>query len=358
MIYDAKRMTDDGKKEGAPWWVYAVIIGFTLFMIGAGMAPHFYPHYFGATAENISDVALSQTPKGLARALPCTETHRTEVETKFRHTVTSFEKATFDWRESPDQVSGISLHAEREHEESKNKKEGSSGPRPLAGKLDDVLPGVNDSGKREWGFVRFDADKTGDLSFEVKGAGDNHQPNPLFARQVEAARQILVEVAFDIPHTVSKQELADTLGTGYPIAVLATVDPAAPPAETLRALNAKLAAALVDNDRIRVPIEHTVVSEATLRWTPFRRKGFELSFRATRKFLDHRAAFITCLEEKTGSPALHDGTIAVIRFGAITGPGIQINVNDAKVETFTYDAGANTATFSALIGAMDACSVK
>jgi len=92
-------------------------------------------------------------------------------------------------------------------------------------------------------------------------------PNPLFATQVEAARQVLVAVAFDIPPTVSKQELADTLGAGYPLAVIATVDPLAPQQSTVSALSAKLPAALVERDGIRVPIDHTVVTEAMLRWT-------------------------------------------------------------------------------------------
>ncbi len=320
------------------------------------MVPRIYKH--GATAEDLASVALDQTPKALARALPAADARRDEVNVELRHGVTSFEKATFRWNDSADHVSRISLHAAREEEEPHKKKEGSSAPRNLAGKLDDVLPGVTETGKREWGLVRFDASTNGDLSFEVNGSAANHQPNRLFARQVEAARQILVEVAFDVPHTVSKQELADTLGTGYPIKELAAINPAAPQADTVRALTSKLAAAIEEPEGVSVPIDHVVVSSARLRWSAFRSRQFELSFRPRRSFKDHRAAFIACLESHTGAPALHDGPIAVVRFGAqpLVQRGIQINVTEDTVKTFTYDAGADVPTFSALIGAMDACN--
>jgi hypothetical protein len=291
--------------------------------------------------------------------LPAANERRTEVKVELRRGVTSFENATFSWNESPDHVSRIALHAAREEDPSSHKKEGSNGPRNLAGKLDDVLPGVTDAGKREWGPVRFDASSDGDLRFEVKSSLGDHQPNPLFARQVEAARQILVEVAFDVPPTASKQELADTLGTGYPIKELASVDPSAPRVDTVRALTSKLAAAVEDDEGVRVPIEHAVVSSARLRWSPFRsRSHFELSFRPRRSFKDRRAAFIACLEGHTGTPALHDGPIAVVRFGSepLVRQGIQINVTEDTVETFTYDAGASVPTYSALIAAMDACN--
>jgi len=143
-------VTDEAKKASTPWWVFASLVAFVLFAVAGEMGKHFYPHYYGPTAEDIANVALNQTPKGVARALPCTDLHRVNVTTELRHSVVGFESAAFFWRESPDQVSGISLHAE-EHEESKNKKEGSSAPRALAGKLDELLPGVKDDGEREWG---------------------------------------------------------------------------------------------------------------------------------------------------------------------------------------------------------------
>jgi hypothetical protein len=278
------------------------------------------------------------------------------VKVDLRHGL-SFEDATFSWNESPDHVSSIALHAVRE-EERAQKKAGANAPRTLAAKLDDVLPGVSDDGRREWGAVDFHASTDGDLSFAVKGSAADHQLNRLFARQVEAARQILVEVAFDIPHTVSKQELADTLGTGYPIKELASIDPTAPEADVVRALTSKLAAAIEDNQGVRVPIDHVVVSSATLRWEPFR-SHLQLSFHPRRSFKDRRDAFIACLEAQRGAPALHDGPIAVIRFATgnpLVIKGMQINVTADSVETFTYDAGPDVATYSAIIGAMDACN--
>ncbi len=341
---------------------FVAVVGLAVLLLAGALAigelPRLYRQHYAATPEDLARVALDTTPKGLAGTLHAAKEQRTEVKVELRPGITSFENATFRWDESPDHVSRISLHAVREEDEPHGKKEGTNAPRNLAGKLDDVLPGVSKEGHREWGPVRFDASSDGDLSFDVKSSLNDHQPNPLFARQVEAARQILVEVAFDVPHTVSKQELADTLGTGYPIKELASIDPRAPQADSVRALTSKLAAAIEDSEGVLVPIEHVVVSAAHLRWSPFR-SHFELSFRPRRSFKDHRAAFITCLEGHTGTPALHDGPIAVVRFAPgdpLVVQGIQINVTADTVETFTYDAGASIPTYSALIAAMDACN--
>ncbi len=346
------------EKNGPPFWVVAVGSCLVLAAVLAiAQLPRIWREHHGATPENLASVALDQTPKGLARSLPAAEEERTEVKVDLRQGLTSFESATFYWNESPDHVSRISLHAE--HDEERAQKKAGAGPsRSLAAKLDDVLPGVNDDGKREWGAVELDASSSGDLSFSVKGTGADHQPNPLFARQVEAARQILVEVAFDIPHTVSKQELADTLGTGYPIKELASIDPTAPRADVVRGLTSRLAAAIADNEGVRVPIDHVVVSSATLRWEPFR-SHLQLSFHPRRSFKDRRAAFIACLEAYRGAPALHDGAIAVVRFASgnpLVIRGMQLNVTADSVETFTYDAGPDVPTYAALIGAMDACN--
>ena len=338
----------------------AIALGVVLFLAATLVAivevPRIYKEHHDATPENLANVALDQTPKGLARSLPATDERRKEVQVDLRRGA-AFEKATFSWDESPDHVSGISLHAAREAERPQ-KKAGANVSRSLAAKLDDVLPGVTKEGRREWGAVEFTASSSGDLAFEVKGSAANNQPNRLFARQVEAARQILLEVAFDVPHTVSKQELADTLGTGYPIKELASIDPAASQADTVRALTSKLAAAIEDSDGAHVPIDHVVVSSAILRWTPFR-SHFELSFHPRSSFKDRRAAFIACLESQAGAPALHDGAIAVVRLvpgDPLVRKGIQINVTADTVETFTYDAGADVPTYSALIAAMDACN--
>ena len=345
------------KKDGPSFGVMAVGACFVVVAVLAiAEVPRIYREHHAATPASLASVALDQTPKRLARSLPAADERRTEVEVELRHG-TAFEKATFHWNESPDHVSGITLEAVRE-EERPQKKAGANATRSLAAKLDDALPGVNDGGRREWGVVAFEASNDGGLSFSVKGTAANNQPNPLFARQVEAARQILLEVAFDVPHTVSKQELADTLGTGYSVKELASVDLAAPQATTVNALTSRRAAAIEDSQGVLVPIDHVVVSSAWLRWTGFRSQ-FELSFRPRRSFKDRRDAFIACLEAQTGSPALHDGPIAVVRFAKgdpLAVKGIQINVTETTVETFTYDHGADAPTYSALIGAMDACN--
>jgi hypothetical protein len=350
-------MTEE--KKGPPTAVIAVGILVVLgVLVAAPEVFRIYKLHHAATPENIASVALDQTPKSLARSLPASNDERTDVKVLLRPGV-AFTSATFSWNESPDHVSKISLRAMQE-EERAQKKSGANVSRSLGPKLDDALPGVDDRGEREWGAVTFKASPDGDLSFEVKGTAAENQPNQMFARQVEAARQILVEVAFDVPPTLPKQELADTLGTGYSIKELASVDPAAPQADTVRALTSKLAAAIEDSDGVRVPLDHALVSSARLRWSPFRaRAHFELSFHPRRSFKDRRAAFVACLEARTGAPALRDGPISVVRFAPgdpLVIKGIQMNVTADTIEGFTYDAGADVPTYSALIGAMDACN--
>ncbi|HEY2369839.1 MAG TPA: hypothetical protein VGH87_25745, partial [Polyangiaceae bacterium] len=140
-------------------------------IVAIAEVPRIYKEHHAATPENLASVALDQTPKGLARSLPYSKERRTEVEVELRHG-TPFEKATFDWSESPDHVSKIWLEA-ASREERAQKKAGAAS-RSLAAKLDDVLAGVDDSGHREWGAVDFEASPRGDLHFEVKSTAANN----------------------------------------------------------------------------------------------------------------------------------------------------------------------------------------
>ncbi len=67
------------------------------------------------------------------------------------------------------------------------------------------------SGKWKWDTVSFDVHKRdGDIGFHVDGL-----QNSRFDRQLEAARQVVLEAAFGIPPRVSDRDLAELLGTGY-----------------------------------------------------------------------------------------------------------------------------------------------
>jgi hypothetical protein len=67
---------------------------------------------------------------------------------------------------------------------------------------------VTDKFAWEWGSVKFDLGNN-QLAFHVRRKG-----NSIAARQVDAARQVLVEAAFGVRVRASDQELAEVLGAG------------------------------------------------------------------------------------------------------------------------------------------------
>ncbi len=312
-----------------------------MFAISRGLEA--YVHYFGATPQDIATVGLEQTLKALEHKLPCTGSSPGKVTTSFRHTVVGFERATFTWDEAAYQVTGIKLWPVRSHE---GKHERARAPRALADKLDDLLPGV-DGEKRTWGAVTFHAEEDAGLSFEVA------PKSPLLARQVEAARQVLVAVAFDISPTLSDKDLADLLGSGYALADIAKLDPVQPKAAIIAAIRARFPATVADGNGVDVPLRHPLLSAIRLEWPTFggRVGPLRVSFTTRRSFDERRDAFVRCLTSKTSASK---SRVRTLRFGTLEEHGIELEMS-SHLRADADDAGLDAGPYAAMLAAIEAC---
>lgn len=290
-----------------------------------------WPHYFGATAENIANVDLAATPKALAKAMPASEARSDEVRVKFRHTVVGFEETRFYWEHASDHVSRMKIVPEREEEDGKKgKRERDTSPKSLEGRLASWVPGV-DHGSYRWGPVKLAASDDGELSFTVESSFDDHSVNSMFAKQVEAARQVIVATAFEIPPTLSAKELADALGSGYALADVAKIDVTLPKTQALAAIRAQFPASLVEESKVRVPIAFLGLRNVTIRWSSSSRPP-RLEFSTTSALQGAVASLQTCVSAKT--------------------PWLQVRGNAVDV---TSSGALDNATFSSVLLALDAC---
>lgn len=331
-----------------------IVLVFAIALVVHGM----WPHYFGATVDDLEKVDLAQTPKAIAHDLPASTVRDKEVIVELRHTVIGYESAKFSWYESADQVSSMRLVAPHEHHE-KGKKEGDDREQSRAGKLETYLPGV-EHGTREWGLVRFEASESGDVSFRVKSilASSSHAPNPNFDKQVDAARQVLMAVAFDVPPKLSHKELADLLGAGYPLADVAKLDPTVDKRTGFRAIATQFPGAIQSSDdSMRIPVDHPMLRDMQFRWKTPWNGGVDrlaIEFHSLAAFADRRATFIACVETKTGGPGATRGSKSGFVFRADAGDaGIELDVTPTNFETTISHVDAKS--IATMIQTIDAC---
>jgi hypothetical protein len=152
----------------------------------------------------------------------------------------------------------------------------------------------------EWGTVKFDL-RDEDISFHVV-----RKSNPIAARQVDAARQVLLEAAFGIPVRASKKELADVLGAGYPLADIGAIGPATSLDDARASILAKCPGALEEDRGMgyaswTIPVDHPLLTSVRLHW----------SDKSVSAWLDGNQALADCLG--TELRALEVGTDAFAR---------------------------------------------
>ena len=153
----------------------------------------------------------------------------------------------------------------------------------------------------EWGGIHIKArDEDGDLSFTVDGAASS----ALSEKQVDAARQVLLEAAFGIEPRFSEREIEDLLGSGYPTADVGKLDTAVPIERAAVAVYERFAAAVAKSrTEWAVPIDHPLLSAVELSWSNEPLGSLAAAkLVTTSAFAANRATFQSCLEKKLGPP--------------------------------------------------------
>ena len=215
-------MSDDSRSKKKRDWTFLIPVvsvgGPIVAVLGGAFYEEVLPHFHGATPQELASVQLG-SPKQVGHDLPMTSVeHGHEVEVKLRSGACHpYEKAEFDWaKKTLDAPESMHLHAEHEHE--------STNGATVTAALRRHIHGFR--GTHTWGPVSVTVSGDyGDISFTVNHYLSSGARNPLFERQLEAARELVLNAALNVPMKVSDKELADVLGTGYPTAQLAQLDP-------------------------------------------------------------------------------------------------------------------------------------
>ena len=317
-----------------------------LFVGGPVFGALGWPYLHGATPAQILDEPLERSPKQLAKDLPASASDKTSARVNFKKGAAGeYERVDFDWASgTSDAPNAMRLRAE-------HGAKGDDAKAALTRRLHAL-----DDGRFRWGPVRIRADDDGDVRFSVDREIDG-KPNPLFERQVEAAKEVVLNAAFDLPLRVSDKELADVLGTGYSPAALATFDVETPVEKADAAVRVLAPAAIASGSSSwKVPLDHPLVTKVSLSWrnqANGRLSGVYLT--TSKQYAGRRAAFEQCVEKQLGPPAVDVTDYAggrkdyKFRVGSFS-----LRLSESSVDV-SNDGRIDATSFATLFRALDAC---
>jgi hypothetical protein len=338
---------EEAKKDRSGWWIGALIVGVTVVPIGIPLFVELvWPHIHGATPADLAKLPLSGSPKKVGRAAPAAEVSQSNVRITMKAGVSEYERVDLDWP-SDDLSAPNAMRLRPEH--------GAKQPDVVVA-LGRWLP-LHD-GRYEWGAVSFRVDEPdGDARFSVKHTVGS-KPNPLFDRQVEAARQLLLNAAFGLPVNVTDAELADTLGTGYPITAVGKSNVFALPLEQgLAFVTAHYPAATGGgSSRFTIPLDHPLIRSVTLRWD--NRPGGMVTgvdLQQTDGYGAVRDTFAACVAPRLGAPTVEvtDYAAGVKNQGFKVG-GTTLTLNPTSISVRMKGA-ADASEWSTIFDAFDGC---
>lgn len=309
-------------------------------------------HVHGATPQQLMDEPLSRTPKQLARDLPSTELRGTTVRVDFRHgTAGPYERADFEWSSrATDAPYEMHLRPER-HESNASAAEALAGLRRHFHALE--------NGEHKWGSVSVGVEEDGDVSFSIDRTL-NRKPNPLFDRQIEAAKEVVLNAAFDLPLKVSAREVADVLGSGYALSEVAQLDLSVPVESAAKTVTAKFPATLVSrSSEVEIPLDHPLMTKLQIAWNNQPSGSVRtLALYANEAYANSRQTLEACLEKKVGPPVVTVTDYAAGRknytftFGAAA---LSLELEDTVFDVTIVSNPLDRAAFAAMLQALDGC---
>ena len=280
----------------------AIPAGITAAIIATVGGYELYEHQLGATVDDIAKVDLAQPMSAVERRLPATHEHGSRIETRFRHDVPGFESAEIRFDDGVNCAYSIELERAHEQERHGDKKEGAEVSSQQ--KLERFLPGVDANGEWSWGAITFRTSET-TLMFKVKPDATA----PAFHKVVDAARQVLLAVAFDRPTPTPIAELQATLGVGYPISTVSALDWTQDFESHQRELRERFPSAASRSHSLDIPIDHPAVRSVMLEWGS---KGRLDRLRAKpRNAGAAPTTFASCVNAKLPSSVRNDNEIRV-----------------------------------------------
>ncbi len=296
-------MADHGeekKKPGIGDWIGGLLgLGFGLTVIGISVWEVGGRYVYGATPADLAAVSLDGTPKQLGRALAGSDVNKSGVRVKLRVGPSRpYDVASLDW-DSSDLSAPTKMRLEVEHGE--HDEEHAAQVATAFGRR---FHAAHHGDTWRWGPVELDVDKKrGDVSFAIDRKR-NSKTNALFDRQLDAARQVIVEAAFGIPVHASDQDLAELLGTGYPTADVGKIDPRTTIEHAGETVMARFPGSLHESSTSwEIALDHPLLASVTLDWSN-QPSGMLSGVRFTEgdAYEASRDALQACLVTKLGPP--------------------------------------------------------
>ncbi|HEY1956123.1 MAG TPA: hypothetical protein VGH28_10925 [Polyangiaceae bacterium] len=334
------------KEKDASGLIGGIVVGaVVLFAVGLPVfLEEVLPHIHGATPAQLMDEPLARSPKQLASDLPSTKRSSNMVTVSFKKGAAGdYEKAEYTWDASTsDAPNSLRLRVEY-HEKAPD----------VSPKLTRHFHAFQD-GKHSWGPVTIRARDDGGVLFQVDRLVDG-KTNPLFDRQIEAAKEVILNAAFDLPLRVSEQEIVDVLGAGYAPATLAKLDVMTTVEQAAAALRAIMPATLGSGSSFDVPLDHPLIPKVHLSWmNQPRGRLSSVDLSTGKRYAANRNALEACLEKKLGPPKIDVTDYArgqkdfLFLLGTLT-----LRLGSSSIHLSTN--GLDDDSFARLFQALDAC---
>jgi hypothetical protein len=294
---------EEKKKEAFEWssLVGLVPVFITITAIGGFAWEECGHHVYGTTPAQIAALSLEGSPKQVAKGLSMTDVDSDRVRAKFKSSAGKpYEEFELTWKSKsasgPSEMRLLSEHSSKEDDE-----HGVEMARALAKRFH----ALHDGGW-SWGAVTISVQSHGELEASVDPM-PRDKPNPLFERQMDAARQVLLEAAFGIPVHASDADLAELLGTGYKLADVGKIDPRTMIEDAPALIASRFPGSLHDSsDDWEIAVDHPLLKSVRLHWSN-RRGGRlnDMSVDASDAYAGSRDTFQACLANALGPPQVH-----------------------------------------------------
>jgi hypothetical protein len=273
-----------------------IVAGGVVIAVAGGVGAVVLHGRGGATAEDIAHVRLDVTADELVDMLPRSHAVHHEVETRLRHDVVGFEEVTFTFGGPAQHVSGMKLV--RAEEEGKARKSGHD-DQLLDRRFAQLANASENEMKR--GNVRFRLSPT-DLAFDVDVGRRDLDADA----RVAVARDVLLSIAFGTPPKHTDKEVADALGTGYPVSDVARARLTFDKRESMDALMAQFPGSTRNEKSVRIPLVHPLIEDVEPRWKTRSYANatyLHIDFHMLNEFRDARA-LAACIAKQPAGPLL------------------------------------------------------
>lgn len=247
-------------------------------------------HVHGTTPAQIEALSLEGSPKKVARGLSSTDVEETSVRARFRVSAGKpYEYLFLSWSSKTATAPTSMRLAPADKVDEEHVAE-------ITAALARRFHAIEGSSWR-WGPVEITADGTGELRATVSDA----ETNSLFERQMDAARQVLLEVAFGIPVHASDADLAELLGTGYKTADVGKIDPGTPVEDAPALIAARFPGSLHDTStRWEIAVDHPLLRSVELHWSNHRGGRMSVQLNADHAYAASREQLQSCLANAIG----------------------------------------------------------